>query len=93
MSGTALLNINCKLRKQCSVIVLSTQTLQILQEAVQCSNADACEDAAMASTDVQRQAALLVEQLRERQSMVASGQLDLENGFDDFRVVLGDAGL
>ncbi len=35
----------------------------------------------------------LVENLLERQAMVSSGALDLENGFDDFRVVLGQAGL
>jgi hypothetical protein len=38
-------------------------------------------------------AAELVRQLRERQELVASGALDLEHGFDDFRLVLSDDGL
>jgi hypothetical protein len=35
----------------------------------------------------------LLEELRERQAMVASGELDLERSFDDFRVVVGENGL
>jgi uncharacterized membrane protein YgcG len=38
-------------------------------------------------------AAELLRQLRERQELVASGALDLEHGFDDFRLVLSDEGL
>jgi hypothetical protein len=38
-------------------------------------------------------AAELARQLRERQALVASGELDLEHGFDDFRLVLSDEGL
>lgn len=32
----------------------------------------------------------LLADLLDRQRMVASGELDLERGFDDFRIVLGD---
>jgi hypothetical protein len=35
----------------------------------------------------------LVEELRERMELVASGQFDLENSFDDFRVVVGDGSM
>jgi hypothetical protein len=37
------------------------------------------------------EAALLLEELRERQALMASGQWDPERNFDDFRLVLGDA--
>lgn len=37
------------------------------------------------------EAAVLLEELRERQAMMASGQWDPERNFDDFRLVLDDA--
>lgn len=36
------------------------------------------------------EAALLLEELRERQGLMASGQWSMEHSFDDFRLVLGD---
>lgn len=35
----------------------------------------------------------LLEEMRERQAAIASGEFDLENSFDDFRVVLGEGAL
>lgn len=35
----------------------------------------------------------LLDSLLERQAMVNSGMIDLENGFDDFRLVLGENSL
>jgi hypothetical protein len=61
--------------------------LQILTEAVQCE-----EDAAQGPSLDQMgpEAAVLWEDLQERAAMVASGELDLQHGFDDFRIVIGD---
>lgn len=61
--------------------------MQVLQEAV--SN----EDDARCSPSVDQlgpEAALLYEELRERQELMVSGQWDIENSFDDFRLVIGD---
>jgi hypothetical protein len=35
----------------------------------------------------------IFDDLRERQAMVSAGWIDLENSFDDFRVVIGDGTL
>lgn len=35
----------------------------------------------------------LLESLLERQAYVNAGLIDLENGFDDFRIVLGESSL
>lgn len=63
---------------------------QILQEAVHCDD-DARHGPSV--DELGPEAALLLEELRERQELVASGQLDLEHGFDDFRLAIGDASL
>ncbi len=36
------------------------------------------------------EAAALLEELRERQRLVAAGLLDLNESFDDFRLAIGD---
>lgn len=61
---------------------------QVLQEAL--INED---DARHAPTvdELGPEAAVLLEELRERQAMMSSGQWDPERNFDDFRLVLGDA--
>lgn len=63
------------------------RVLQVLQEAI--SNED---DARCAPTvdELGPEAALLYEELRERQELMVSGQWDIENSFDDFRLVIGD---
>lgn len=61
--------------------------MQVLQEAI--SNDD---DARCGPTvdELGPEAALLYEELRERQELMVSGQWDIENSFDDFRLVIGD---
>lgn len=63
---------------------------QVLQEAV--SNED---DARCAPSvdELGAEAAAILEDLRERQAMMVSGQWDIERSFDDFRLVIGDATL
>eukprot|EP00879_Flechtneria_rotunda_P012144 GHRR01012684.1.p1 GENE.GHRR01012684.1~~GHRR01012684.1.p1 ORF type:complete len:1253 (+),score=503.45 GHRR01012684.1:202-3960(+) len=64
--------------------------LEVLHEAV--TNED---DARLAPTvdELGPEAALLLEELRERQELMVSGQWDIERHFDDFRLVIGDATL
>jgi hypothetical protein len=61
---------------------------QVLQEAL--TNED---DARHGPTvdELGPEAAALLEELQERQALMASGQWDPERHFDDFRLVLGDA--
>lgn len=40
--------------------------------------------------DIPIESKRLIEEIQERQALVSEGLLDLENSFDDFRVVLGD---
>jgi len=82
--------------------------LELLREAVQAeetkADAAALDAAAAAAPDAPGEdggrgggggggAGELLRQLRERQALVASGELDLRHGFDDFRLVLSDDGL
>lgn len=62
--------------------------MQVLQEALTNEG-----DARHAPTvdELGPEAAVLLEELRERQAMMSSGQWDPERNFDDFRLVLGDA--
>ncbi|KAF8059443.1 hypothetical protein HT031_005248 [Scenedesmus sp. PABB004] len=62
--------------------------LEVLAEAV--SNEDDAR-AAPSVDELGPEAAALLEELRDRQAALSGGELDLERGFDDFRLVLGDA--
>jgi hypothetical protein len=52
-----------------------------------------CLPASCRWEDMDEGGRLLLEELRERQQMVAEGLIDLERSFDDFRVVVGESGL
>jgi hypothetical protein len=43
--------------------------------------------------DLDERAKDLIEDIQERQRMIQTGEFDLENSFDDFRVVIGERGL
>ena len=68
-------------------MVLLPCALQILKDAVDCEE-DALEGPSL--DELGPEAQLLLEELRERQELVVSGQLDLERSFDDFRIAIGD---
>lgn len=40
--------------------------------------------------EMDEEARMLLEQLRDRQAMLSQGVIDLENGFDDFRLSIGN---
>jgi hypothetical protein len=61
--------------------------LEILKEAVEADDPEA------AAAELGPEARELVEALRERQALVNAGMIDLENRFDDFRIVLGEESL
>jgi hypothetical protein len=61
---------------------------QILQEAVENN-----DDDAPGVDELGADAAALLEELRERQEMLVSGEWNLESCIDDFRLVIGDATL
>ncbi len=68
--------------------------MELLQEAVQADEGPGGGGLGGQQGGGMDPAALaLLEELRERQAMVASGELDLERSFDDFRVVVGENGL
>ena len=58
---------------------------RVLQELVE------ADEPVRSYDELEPRARELVDELRERQAAVVRGELDLEGGFDDFRVVLGDA--
>lgn len=58
--------------------------MELLQEAVQ------ADDILPSYGDMDQRTKLLMEDIWERQRMIASGEFDLENSFDDFRVVIGE---
>ena len=57
---------------------------QILKEMM------AADDPAQAYDDLSESAKDIVDEMRERQAMVASGEINLETSMDDYRLVLGD---
>jgi hypothetical protein len=57
---------------------------QVLQELV---NAD---EKHQAYDSIPLESKLLIEDIQERQMLVSQGLLDLKDGFDDFRIGLGD---
>jgi hypothetical protein len=61
--------------------------MQVLQEAI---NNDGDDCSAPSIDQLGPEAALLLEELRERQQLMVSGQWDINNSFDDFRLVIGD---
>uniref|UniRef100_A0A061RC05 Uncharacterized protein n=1 Tax=Tetraselmis sp. GSL018 TaxID=582737 RepID=A0A061RC05_9CHLO len=50
----------------------------------------AAEDEVQAYDDIPPESKRLIEEIRERQAMISEGLIDLENGFDDFRIAVGD---
>ncbi|CAG9466502.1 unnamed protein product [Pedinophyceae sp. YPF-701] len=64
--------------------VLRKTHLEILQEMVD------ADEPVQSYDELDPEAQDIVDQLRERQALVAAGHIDLERSFDDFRLVLGD---
>ena len=60
---------------------------QLLKEAVE------ADEPVVGCDEMDPGAREILEDLRERQAMVAAGMIDLETSFDDFRVVIGDGTL
>eukprot|EP01023_Acetabularia_acetabulum_P000455 TRINITY_DN10175_c0_g1_i1.p1 TRINITY_DN10175_c0_g1~~TRINITY_DN10175_c0_g1_i1.p1 ORF type:complete len:341 (+),score=52.95 TRINITY_DN10175_c0_g1_i1:78-1100(+) len=60
--------------------------VELLKELV-----DADEGVRKEELDFESQ--LLLEEMRERQELISKGELDIEGGFDDFRIVLGQNSL
>lgn len=60
---------------------------ELLQDAVQ------SDEPTQAYDEMDHEAKELLESLLDRQACVNAGLIDLENGFDDFRVVLGESSL
>ncbi|GAX80713.1 hypothetical protein CEUSTIGMA_g8148.t1 [Chlamydomonas eustigma] len=61
--------------------------MELLKEAVE------ADEPVVSYDDMDVDAREIFEDLRERQAMVSAGWIDLENSFDDFRVVIGDGTL
>ena len=64
-----------------------TPHTQLLQEAVD------ADEPVVPYDKLDQGAKQIISDVMQRQALVASGALDLENGLDDFRVVLGKSGL
>lgn len=60
---------------------------ELLQEAVD------ADEPVVPYDEMNDEAKELLERLLERQAMVHQGSIDLQNGFDDFRVVIGEKSL
>ncbi len=59
----------------------------MLQEAVE------ADEGTVPYDEMDEGARGLLEELLERQAMIADGSFDLENSFDDFRVAIGEGSL
>ena len=51
----------------------------------------AADDPVQAYDDLPESSKELIDEMRERQAMVSSGEIDLETSMDDFRLVVGDS--
>ena len=61
--------------------------MEIIQESVE------SDEPAIRYDDMDTRSKELVEEIRERQQMVHDGLIDLEQSFDDFRIVVGENSL